>query len=157
MDKRGTRSKPQKRQNIDFLIVIATTYLKTSSTKIPQNRGRYPLQRRDLPRFCHDNVPDVSIPRPFRGLISPPHKIVRAPRVGKISADLQFYSPSYNFTETNRDSGLTEHRHPRLEQAIAREKQIKHYKRDWKNELVDLMNPNWEDLTGNIIIDPDIV
>jgi predicted GIY-YIG superfamily endonuclease len=32
---------------------------------------------------------------------------------------------------------------------IAREKQRKHYKRDWKNELVDLMNPNWEDLTGN--------
>ena len=49
----------------------------------------------------------------------------------------------------------TFHRH--LEQAIAREKQIKHYKRDWKNELVDLMNPNWEDLSGNIIIDPDIV
>ena len=46
---------------------------------------------------------------------------------------------------------------PTIEQAIAREKQIKHYKRDWKNELVDLMNPNWEDLTGNIIIDPDIV
>ena len=44
-----------------------------------------------------------------------------------------------------------------IEQAIARVKQIKHYKRDWKNELVDLMNPNWEDLTGNIIIDPDIV
>ena len=35
--------------------------------------------------------------------------------------------------------------------------QIKHYKRDWKNELVDLMNSNWEDLTSNIIIDPDIV
>ena len=44
-----------------------------------------------------------------------------------------------------------------IEQAIAREKQIKHYKRDWKNELVDLINPNWEDLSGNIIIDPDIV
>ena len=35
--------------------------------------------------------------------------------------------------------------------------QIKHYKRDRKNELVDLMNPNWKDLTGNIIVDPDIV
>ena len=46
---------------------------------------------------------------------------------------------------------------PTIEQAIVREKQIKHYKRDWKNELVDLVNPNWEDLTGNIIIDPDIV
>ena len=46
---------------------------------------------------------------------------------------------------------------PTIEQAIAREKQIKHYKREWKNELVDLMNPNWDDLTGNIIIDPDIV
>ena len=38
-------------------------------------------------------------PRPYR----PPHKIVRAPRASKISADLQFYSPSYNFTETNRN------------------------------------------------------
>ena len=27
VDKRGTRLKPQKRQNIDILIVIATTYL----------------------------------------------------------------------------------------------------------------------------------
>lgn len=26
---------------------------------------------------------------------------------------------------------------PTIEQAIAREKQIKHYKRNWKNELVD--------------------
>ena len=46
---------------------------------------------------------------------------------------------------------------PTIEQAIAREKQIKHYKRQWKNELVESMNPNWEDLTSNIILDPDYI
>ena len=90
VDKRGTRSKPQKRHNIDFLIVIATTYLKTSGTKIPQNRGRYPLQRRDLPRFCHDNVADISIPRPFRGLISPPTSLCGHPAQAKSQPTCNF-------------------------------------------------------------------
>ncbi len=30
--------------------------------------------------------------------------------------------------------------------AIAREKQLKNWKRDWKKELVREMNPRWEDL-----------
>ena len=46
---------------------------------------------------------------------------------------------------------------PTIEQAIAREKQIKHYKRDWKNELVESMNPNWADLGRDIILDPDML
>ena len=30
--------------------------------------------------------------------------------------------------------------------AIAREKQIKHWKRDWKIALIEELNPRWEDL-----------
>lgn len=34
-----------------------------------------------------------------------------------------------------------------VEQAIAREKQIKNWKREWKDELVRTDNPNWADLS----------
>ena len=44
-----------------------------------------------------------------------------------------------------------------IEQAIAREKQIKHYKREWKDELVNGMNPEWKDLGKGLVIDPAIV
>ena len=30
--------------------------------------------------------------------------------------------------------------------AIAREKQLKNWKREWKNELINKENPNWRDL-----------
>jgi putative endonuclease len=33
-----------------------------------------------------------------------------------------------------------------MEIAIRREKQIKAWKRDWKIELIEKMNPNWIDL-----------
>ena len=46
---------------------------------------------------------------------------------------------------------------PSMEQAIAREKQLKHFMRKWKNELVETMNPEWEDLGGKIVDDPDLV
>ena len=46
---------------------------------------------------------------------------------------------------------------PDIKQAIAREKQIKHFKREWKNQLVDAINPEWLDLKQDIILDPDIV
>ena len=46
---------------------------------------------------------------------------------------------------------------PDIEQAIAREKQIKHYKREWKNELVNTVNPEWTDLLGDVVIDPEVV
>ena len=44
-----------------------------------------------------------------------------------------------------------------MEQAISREKQLKHFVRKWKNELVESMNPDWEDLTGKIVNDPDMI
>ena len=46
---------------------------------------------------------------------------------------------------------------PDIEQAILREKQLKHFKRTWKNELVNAINSAWQDLGASIIADPDIV
>lgn len=39
---------------------------------------------------------------------------------------------------------------PDIEQAIAREKQLKNWKREWKNQLVETINPDWRDLAGEI-------
>ena len=36
--------------------------------------------------------------------------------------------------------------HDRIIDAIQREKNIKHWKRSWKVELIESMNPNWDDL-----------
>ena len=38
-----------------------------------------------------------------------------------------------------------------IEEAIKREKQLKSWKRDWKNKLIDDMNPDWVDLYGEIV------
>ena len=46
---------------------------------------------------------------------------------------------------------------PSIEQAIEREKQLKHFKREWKNQLVDTLNPQWKDLSHSIIDDPDLI
>ena len=45
---------------------------------------------------------------------------------------------------------------PDIEQAIAREKQLKHFKREWKNQLVESINPGWEDLSVSVVVDPDM-
>lgn len=37
-----------------------------------------------------------------------------------------------------------------IEEAIAREKNIKNWKREWKDELINKHNPKWEDLSSNI-------
>lgn len=36
--------------------------------------------------------------------------------------------------------------HDRMEEAIAREKQVKSWKRAWKIELIEKLNPTWRDL-----------
>ena len=46
---------------------------------------------------------------------------------------------------------------PDIEQAIAREKQLKHFKRAWKDELVNALNPTWNDLGLSLIADPAIL
>jgi putative endonuclease len=42
-------------------------------------------------------------------------------------------------------------RHETMETAIVREKQIKEWKRTWKLNLIEKMNPEWKDLYGNIV------
>jgi putative endonuclease len=39
-----------------------------------------------------------------------------------------------------------------VEIAIKREKQIKHYKRDWKLQLIEQVNPNWDDLSQDFFV-----
>ena len=46
---------------------------------------------------------------------------------------------------------------PDIEQAIAREKQLTHFKRAWKDELVNGMNPEWRDLGSEVVMDPSVV
>ena len=36
-------------------------------------------------------------------------------------------------------------------EAISREKQLKNWRRDWKNNLVESVNKKWEDLSNNIL------
>ncbi|OUS27515.1 GIY-YIG nuclease [Thalassotalea sp. 42_200_T64] len=38
-----------------------------------------------------------------------------------------------------------------MESAILREKKLKRWKRDWKNELISIVNPSWKDLYPDII------
>ena len=46
--------------------------------------------------------------------------------------------------------------HPTIEKAIEREKQLKHFKREWKNQLVEKFNPTRRDLGEEIICNPDV-
>ena len=41
--------------------------------------------------------------------------------------------------------------------AIAREKQIKNWKREWKNDLICKDNPNWNDLSEIIGLSDEVV
>ncbi len=38
----------------------------------------------------------------------------------------------------------------RIEEAIAREKHIKGWKREWKNKLISKTNPGWKDLSPEV-------
>lgn len=40
---------------------------------------------------------------------------------------------------------------PLITDAIAREKAMKAWKREWKIELIETMNPDWRDLTDELI------
>ena len=37
--------------------------------------------------------------------------------------------------------------------AIAREKQLKKWNREWKDKMISEFNPNWEDLSEDIGVD----
>ena len=42
--------------------------------------------------------------------------------------------------------------HESMEAAITREKQIKEWRRDWKVNLIQAMNPEWSDLYRDIVV-----
>lgn len=41
--------------------------------------------------------------------------------------------------------------HETMESAITREKQIKEWRREWKLELIEKKNPDWQDLYSDIL------
>jgi putative endonuclease len=41
--------------------------------------------------------------------------------------------------------------HDNIESAVKRERQIKEWKRNWKLELIEQLNPNWHDLYDDLI------
>ncbi|GAB6904278.1 Excinuclease ABC C subunit domain protein [Desulfosarcina cetonica] len=41
--------------------------------------------------------------------------------------------------------------HTTMEAAIQREKQLKNWKRKWKLDLIEKVNPAWQDLYGQIV------
>ncbi|BBO90317.1 GIY-YIG nuclease family protein [Desulfosarcina ovata] len=41
--------------------------------------------------------------------------------------------------------------HATMEAAIQREKQLKNWKRKWKLDLIEKVNPAWQDLYGQIV------
>lgn len=62
-------------------------------------------------------------------------------REGKGSA----FTARYGFTRF-----VYAERYDRIEEAIAREKAIKKWRRAWKIELIEKMNPDWDDLHDRI-------
>ena len=44
-----------------------------------------------------------------------------------------------------------------IEEAIEREKQLKNWKREWKNSLVNEQNPDWNDRSADIGVTEEIV
>ncbi|MDR3048291.1 MAG: GIY-YIG nuclease family protein [Elusimicrobiota bacterium] len=44
-----------------------------------------------------------------------------------------------------------------IKDAIAREKQFKNWKREWKNKLINGMNPDWKDLSESMGVDVQLI
>ena len=58
---------------------------------------------------------------------------------------------SQGFTKDYKIKQLVWYAHlPNMDEAIKVEKQIKAWKRDWKFEMIEKMNPDWFDLHDNI-------
>jgi putative endonuclease len=56
------------------------------------------------------------------------------------------------FTKRYRVHTLVWHElHESMESAIQREKAIKEWKRQWKMELIEKVNPEWEDLYPELL------
>jgi len=41
--------------------------------------------------------------------------------------------------------------HDPISEAIRREKALKHYRRDWKIDLIEAVNPDWDDLYPGLV------
>ena len=39
-----------------------------------------------------------------------------------------------------------------VKEAIQREKRLKNWRREWKNELINERNPTWQDITNKILL-----
>ena len=56
------------------------------------------------------------------------------------------------FTDKHRVTRLVWYEcHDSIDAAITREKQIKEWRRDWKINLIQAMNPEWRDLYSDIV------
>ncbi len=57
--------------------------------------------------------------------------------------------PGYSKRHKTYKLGYFEHYHD-IDTAIAREKQLKKWKRYWKYQLIETMNPDWNDLAAEL-------
>jgi len=56
------------------------------------------------------------------------------------------------FTKRYRSHSLVWYElHENMESAIVREKRIKEWKREWKLQLIESVNPDWQDLYHSIV------
>ena len=47
--------------------------------------------------------------------------------------------------------------YPTIMQGVSREKQLKNWKREWKNELIMEDNPSWKDISSDVGVDDEWV
>ena len=66
---------------------------------------------------------------------------VRAHKMGRGSA----YAAKYNLRRL-----VYFEAHQDIDQAIAREKRLKKWRREWKFQLIEEVNPQWRDMSGHI-------
>jgi len=68
---------------------------------------------------------------------------------GRISGHMQDLLPGFTAKYGVKDLVYLEH-HGSMDEAIAREKQIKRWRRDWKIALIERANPGWRDLFSDL-------
>ena len=61
----------------------------------------------------------------------------------------KFYEKSFT-AKYNRNKLVYYETYARIENPIAREKQLKKWKREWKDKLIAEMNPEWKNLFENL-------
>lgn len=69
---------------------------------------------------------------------------VRQHKVGEIKG----HTKKYNLTKLVYFERVDD-----MDLALKREKQLKNWRRDWKNELIEKINPDWQDLLDKALAD----